>query len=290
MPYWQDQFSTGYMKDGHPDVTASQSSEIVSLLSAGTFFGALTAGPTGEFFGRRYGLMVSVIVFTLGVILQTAATAIPMFVAGRFFAGYGVGMLSALIPLYQSETAPKWIRGTIVGAYQLAITIGLLIAAIVDHSTANRQDTGSYRIPIAVQFAWGLILFFGMLLLPETPRMYLKRGKPERAAKSLSTLRRLDIDHPALVEELGEIQANHEYEMALGSGTYLGLLQGQLGQATSHWLSPPGSSATHGCQLHLLLRNVVLQELRIQRFVYCQYDHIGKSRFLFNSKPPLALL
>src|ERR1700761_8177551 len=70
--------------------------------------------------------------------------------------------------------------------YQLAITIGLLIAAIVDHSTSNRNDSGSYRIPIAVQFLWGLIIFFGMLLLPETPRMHIKRGHPERAAKSLS--------------------------------------------------------------------------------------------------------
>jgi len=56
----------------------------------------LTAAPTGDFFGRRLGLIISVGVFTLGVILQTAATAIPMFVAGRFFAGYGVGMVSPL--------------------------------------------------------------------------------------------------------------------------------------------------------------------------------------------------
>lgn len=75
----------------------------MSLLSAGTFCGALTAAPTGDFFGRRWGLMVSTLVFTFGVILQTAATAIPLFVAGRFFAGYGVGMISCLIPLYQSE-------------------------------------------------------------------------------------------------------------------------------------------------------------------------------------------
>ena len=115
MPYWRREFSTGYTnpKDGLPDVTASQSSEIVSLLSAGTFFGALTVAPACDFLGRRYGLIASTIVFTVGVILQTAATAIPMFVAGRFFAGYGVGMISASIPLYQSETSPKWIRGTI---------------------------------------------------------------------------------------------------------------------------------------------------------------------------------
>lgn len=105
MKYWRDQFSTGYRNDmGQLDVSAPQSSEIVSLLSAGTFFGALTASPAGDYLGRKYGLMASTVVFTLGVILQTAATAIPMFVAGRFFAGFGVGMISALIPLYQSET------------------------------------------------------------------------------------------------------------------------------------------------------------------------------------------
>ena len=139
-------------------------------------------------------------------------------------------MISALIPLYQSETAPKWIRGTIVGAYQLAITIGLLIAAVVDNATKNHNNSGSYRIPIAVQFAWALILFFGMLLLPETPRMWIKRGKPEKAAKSLSRLRRLDVDHPALVEELGEITANHEYEMALGKASYIDCFKGSLGK------------------------------------------------------------
>ena len=98
MPYWRDQFSTGYTnpKDGQPDVTASQSSLIVSILSAGTFFGALTASPFGDFFGRRLGLVASSWVFIFGVVLQTASTAIPLFVAGRFFAGYGVGLVSAL--------------------------------------------------------------------------------------------------------------------------------------------------------------------------------------------------
>ena len=69
--------------------------------------------------------------------------------------------------MYQSETAPKWIRGTIVGAYQLAITIGLLLAAIVNNSTKDRNDSGSYRIPIAVQFAWSLILVVGYAILLE---------------------------------------------------------------------------------------------------------------------------
>lgn len=188
------------------------------------------AAPTADALGRRLGLVASVTVFCLGVILQTAATRIPTFVAGRFFAGYGVGMISATIPLYQSETAPKWIRGAIVGCYQLAITIGLLLAAIVDNSTKNRTNTGAYRIPIAVQFAWAIVIYVGCIWLPETPRWYIKKGRPEKAAQSLSKLRRLDIDHPALVEELAEITANHEYELSLGKATYADCFKGTLGK------------------------------------------------------------
>jgi sugar porter (SP) family MFS transporter len=164
-------------------------------------------------------------VFTLGVILQTVATSIPLFVAGRFFAGLGVGLLSATIPLYQSETAPKWIRGAIVGCYQWAITMGLLLAAIVLNATKNRNDTGSYRIPIAVQFAFSIIMVVGMIVLPETPRYLIKKDNIEGAARSLSRLRRLPVDHPDIVDELAEIQANHNYELSIGSPSYLELVR-----------------------------------------------------------------
>ncbi|KAF1969193.1 general substrate transporter [Bimuria novae-zelandiae CBS 107.79] len=231
MKYWRHEFSTGYINkvDGEPDVSSSQTSLIVSILSAGTFFGALTAAPVADAVGRVLGLVACCVVFCLGVILQTAATDIPMFVAGRFFAGYGVGMISATIPLYQSETSPKWIRGAIVGCYQLAITIGLLLAAIVDNATKNHNNSGSYRIPIAVQFAWAIIIFIGCIFLPETPRWYIKKGQPEKAARSLSKLRRLDVEHPALLEELAEITANHEYELSLGKATYLDCFKGNIG-------------------------------------------------------------
>ena len=254
MLYWRRLFSTGYVneKDGLPDVSPSQSSAIVSILSAGTFLGALTASPTGDLLGRRWGLIAANAVFDLGVVLQTVATAIPMFLAGRFFAGFGVGIISALIPLYQSETAPKWIRGTIVGCYQLAITIGLMLAAIVNNASKDRNDTGSYRVPIAVQFAWSIILVVGMLILPETPRFLIKRGKPEMAAKSLSRLRRLDVSHPSLIEELAEIEANHLYELSLGKATYLDTVKGTLGKRLAT-----------GCLLQ------ALQQLTGVNFIFC---------------------
>ncbi|KAH7254970.1 general substrate transporter [Fusarium solani] len=222
MPYWQRLFSTGYVDpNGDPNITTAQESTIVSILSAGTFFGALSTALFSDYLGRRPGLIIACWIFNLGVVLQTIATAIPMFSAGRFFAGFGVGLVSAMIPLYQSETAPKWIRGAIVGAYQWAITIGLLLAAVVNNATGMRNDTGSYRIPVAVQFAWSLVLFFGMLVLPETPRFLIKKNQPEKAALSLGRIRRLPFDHPAVQAELAEIRASHEYEKNLGQVSYL---------------------------------------------------------------------
>ncbi|KAI0389491.1 high-affinity glucose transporter RGT2 [Xylariaceae sp. FL0594] len=229
MRYWMSLFSTGYVNGkGELDVTPSQSSGIVSILSAGTFFGALGSPFFADYIGRRLALIASTCVFCLGVALQTAATAIPLFLAGRFFAGLGVGLISALIPLYQSETAPKWIRGAIVGAYQFAITIGLLLAAIINNATKDRLDTGCYRIPIAIQFAWAIILIAGMLVLPETPRYLIRKGNNAEAARSLGRLRRLAPDHPAITSELEEIRANHEYEMSLGSSSYLDCFRGPM--------------------------------------------------------------
>lgn len=229
MPYWMRTFSTGYVNSkGELDVSAGQASTIVSILSAGTFFGSLSSPLFSDYIGRRLALVASSLVFILGVVLQTIAVRLPLFIAGRFFAGFGVGILSAVVPLYQSETAPKWIRGAIVGAYQLAITIGLLLAAIVDYSTKDRNDTGSYRIPVAVQFAWAIIMITGMLILPETPRYLIKRGRLDKAAASLSKLRRLDVDHPSIQSELKEIVANHEYEMSIGKSSYIDCFRGGM--------------------------------------------------------------
>jgi MFS family permease len=109
MPYWQRLFSTGYTDaNGNPNITTSQESAIVSILSAGTFFGALSSPFMTDHIGRRPGLMIATWVFNLGVALQTAATAIPMFMAGRFFAGFGVGQISAISksPTYRTTTQP----------------------------------------------------------------------------------------------------------------------------------------------------------------------------------------
>nr|OQO18252.1 hypothetical protein B0A51_12583 [Rachicladosporium sp. CCFEE 5018] len=276
MPYWISTFAT----EGRTEITPAEDSLTVSILSAGTFFGALLSAPCADILGRRWGIFAScAIVFNLGVILQTASTSQPLFIAGRCIAGLGVGLISAMIPLYQSETSPKWIRGTVVGAYQLAITIGLLLAAIVNNATALRNDSASYRIPIAVQFLWSLIICGGLLLLPETPRFLIKQDKHEQAAKALSVLRRLDVTHPALVEELSEIEANHRYEMSLEKASYLDCFRGNIGKRLLTGCLLQGLQQLTG-QLHLLLRHPVFPKRWIRRSVHHLCHHELRKRIL----------
>jgi predicted MFS family arabinose efflux permease len=85
MTAFRDQFSTGYIdrQDGKPNVSPAQSSQIVSILSAGTFFGALLAAPLGDKLGRRVSLIIAVAIFSFGVLIQTLSMHIPILICGR---------------------------------------------------------------------------------------------------------------------------------------------------------------------------------------------------------------
>jgi sugar porter (SP) family MFS transporter len=217
-----DQQVKDYKKD-HFRVPQWQQSLTTSILSAGTFFGAIMAGDLADFIGRRTTIILGCGIFTIGGILETASTTLGVMVAGRLIAGFGVGFISAIVILYMSEIAPKKVRGAVVAGYQFCITIGILLANCVVYATQGRRDTGSYRIPIAVQFLWAIILATGLALLPESPRYFVKKGKLDKAAKALGRVRGQPVDSEYIQDELAEIIANHEYEMSIVPQTsYLG--------------------------------------------------------------------
>jgi len=112
-----------------PCVAFSNSREgtIVGLLSIGTLFGVLSTGPIADKLGRRLTIVLWCIVFMVGVVIQIATSRAWIQIAiGRLIAGFGVGGLSVMTPMYQSETAPRQIRGALVSCYQLFITLGIL--------------------------------------------------------------------------------------------------------------------------------------------------------------------
>lgn len=100
-------------------IPASTVSLITSILSAGTFFGAIIAADLADWYGRRITIISGCAVFIVGCILQTAYDGqLGLIVAGRLVAGFGVGFVSAVIILYMSEVAPRKVRGAIVSGYQ----------------------------------------------------------------------------------------------------------------------------------------------------------------------------
>lgn len=206
----------------HEGFSAREMAIIVSFLSLGTFIGALSAPLLSDSYGRKATIIFStVVVFLIGNSLQVAAHSVKLLIAGRVISGLGIGLISAVVPLYQGEAANKFLRGAITSTYQWAITWGLLVSSAVSQGTHSRNDASSYRIPIGLQYVWALVLAVGMLFLPESPRFYVLKDELDKAAKSLSFLRSVPITDAGLLEELVEIKATYDYEASFGSSSVL---------------------------------------------------------------------
>jgi len=111
--------------------------------------------------------------------------------------------------------------GAVVSGYQWAITIGLLISAVVNNATKDMDSHAAWQIPICLQFIWGLVLAVGMILLPESPRWLIKKERDEDAARALSRLISLPPDHPELRAELEEVRVAYQQEKEVGESSYL---------------------------------------------------------------------
>jgi len=190
--------------DGKYVLSSSRQSIITSLLSAGTFVGALGQAFTSDRFGRRGSILIWAAVFTIGVAVQTGTGfSIVQITIGRFIAGLGVGAMSAIVPLYNGETAPKALRGTLLVLYQLQIIMGLFLSYILDLATHNIPNSASWRVPVGLQLLWGLIILSGIFFLPESPRHLLGTGRRGEARKVIAELNGVP-ESDALVDEVVE--------------------------------------------------------------------------------------
>jgi len=187
-------------------LSANRQSVIVSLLSAGSFAGALLGVPFADLAGRRGAIFGASAIFSVGVIVQVAPYQnYGAFLAGRFIAGMGVGALSALVPLYMGEVSPKGLRGALVSSYQIMITLGILIAYCAVYGTKDYATSASYRVPIGIQLAWSMILCSGTPFLPRSPRESMLRGNEDAARHTVARMHAVDDNDPivdAIIEEI----------------------------------------------------------------------------------------
>ncbi|KAK0466200.1 general substrate transporter [Desarmillaria tabescens] len=215
---------------GNPDTTkpgeyildSNRQSIITSLLSAGTFVGALAQAFTSDRFGRRGSILIWAAIFTAGTAIQTGTTtSIAQISIGRFIAGLGVGAMSAIVPLYNGETAPKALRGMLLVLYQLQIIMGIFISYIIDLGTHTISGSASWRIPVGLQMLWGLIILSGIFFLPESPRHLLGTDRMEEARKVIAELNGVPLDDPLTEETVEELMFSIRAENENGKATWL---------------------------------------------------------------------
>ncbi|EFX00680.1 quinate permease [Grosmannia clavigera kw1407] len=200
---------------------AAISANVVSLLTAGCFFGSIAAAFLNDRFGRRRTLVFFILWFLLGAAVQTGARhSIGQIYAGRVLAGIGVGGMSAVTPVFVTENAPARLRGRIAGLFQEFFVIGSTFAYWLDYGVALHVPAGTrqWRIPVALQLVPGALMLVGLCFLKESPRWLVRAGRHDEALASLAYIRNRPADDVDVVRELAEIRASLDEELAATEG------------------------------------------------------------------------
>lgn len=207
--------------DGSYYFSDVRSGLIVAMLSIGTLFGALIAAPIADKIGRRLSISFWCVICAIGFVIQISSEHDwYQVMIGRIIAGLGVGACSLLVPMYQSESAPPYIRGALVCTYQLFITLGIFLAACFNYGTFQHQrgNSASWRIVLGVGWAFLIILGVGILFFPETPRYAYRMGRVEEAKETLCRIYGAPPHHYAIVTQMEEIEAKFKAESQIKGG------------------------------------------------------------------------
>ncbi|KDP32970.1 hypothetical protein JCGZ_13001 [Jatropha curcas] len=159
---------------------------IVSTLLAGATAGSFTGGALADKFGRTRTFQLDAIPLIIGAILCTTAQSVQTMIIGRLLAGIGIGISSAIVPLYISEISPTEIRGALGSVNQLFICIGILLALVAGLPLAGNPLW--WRTMFGIAAVPAILLALGMAFSPESPRWLYQQGKLSEAEKSIRTL------------------------------------------------------------------------------------------------------
>lgn len=168
----------------------------------GCLVGSITAGALSDKLGRKRLLIVAALIFAVTSLGNALATNFTIFIAWRMLGGVAIGLASGLSPMYISEVAPAQLRGRLVSLNQLTIVIGILFAQYLNWYLVRTLPQGAtdefiknswfgqsgWRWMFGLTAVPSVLFFFGMFLVPESPRWLAKNGKPDRARSVLNKI------------------------------------------------------------------------------------------------------
>src|SRR5271169_67097 len=180
---------------------------VTSWVTLGAMFGSLAGGYVADHFGRKRALFAAAALFIVGAAVEALAPNVAVLVFGRLVAGFGVGVAAVAAPLYAAELAPAAQRGRFVSSYQLAITIGIFIAYLVDEALAGPSG---WRAMFGVSAIAGVLLALAVLTALESPRWFAKAGRPDDARRTLVALGAGDDADARLAAIETALRSEHE--------------------------------------------------------------------------------
>jgi sugar porter (SP) family MFS transporter len=195
-----------FLKKDFGGLSSLQQELVTSLLLVGAGAGALTAGRVADRIGRRPAVMITAVVFIVGVLLAALAPAYPVLLVARIIIGLAVGSASMTVPLYIGEVVPPRVRGGLVSLNQLAITAGILVSYLIDYGLSS---TGNWRLMFGLAAIPAAGLLAGMSFQRESPHWLIRQGREDEARAVLRALR-----DPGDIE--AEVRQVHEVSQRQG--------------------------------------------------------------------------
>lgn len=164
-----------------------QSGMVVGAVPIGAVLGAWIASRTADLLGRRKLILIAGIIFIIGAIVAAISPDTTILVLSRIVIGVAIGVASAVAPVYISEVAPPDIRGRLVTFFQLAVTVGILVAYLVGLAFADANEGWRWMLGIGAIPAIALVI--GIVRLPSSPRWLLMVGREDEARAALQRVR-----------------------------------------------------------------------------------------------------
>ncbi|KAK3682001.1 hypothetical protein LTR37_020679 [Vermiconidia calcicola] len=210
------------------DLALARSFSVTAWI-VGALVGVPAAMPVCSKFGRRLCLQFSAVLYVIGAVLQLfSKNELKLFEVGRLVNGMGTGAATLALPLYLSEIARASERGFLMGVYQIFIQLGALLGfwiAFLCQSTLPDDSMVQWQVPVALQFAGGIVLLLGCAAIPESPLFLASQSNYPAMEKSLAWLRRRPVGDPSLLAERLEMEAATELGEKLKGTSFLSELK-----------------------------------------------------------------
>lgn len=162
-----------------------QISVLAGIINFFALVGALSAGRTSDYIGRRYTICLASVIFLLGTLLMGFAPAYALLFTGRCVAGVGVGFALVIAPVYSAEISATNSRGLLASLPELGISVGILTGYISNYFFAKLPLDIGWRVMFLVASIPSLGLAFGILGMPESPRWLVMQGRLRDAKQVL---------------------------------------------------------------------------------------------------------